>query len=169
MYSRSIVDRIEGLEAAWLDEYIEDFNYVVKIPSQYKELKEALARSIKFAKYSSRKQFNGNEIAFTKEGGGKSIFVTFMHKKIRENNTYNIVYTYFTADFALAPDMYVMNKGLSVLGGIWEDNKDVIKRVPRSLTTKDIDSLFSFMHLMTTKALYVALGVDPAKLPLPDI
>ena len=91
MFSTSITDRIEGLEAKYIDEFLEDFRAIVQIPSDPK-LQEALNRSVKYAKYSTAKTFNGNSLAFTKENGGKSVFVTFLHRKDTVTQTYNIIY-----------------------------------------------------------------------------
>jgi hypothetical protein len=164
MFSTSMTDRIEGLEAAYITEYLDDFKSIVQLPNN-KDLQDALYNSVKYAKYSTAKTFNGNSLAFTKENGGKTVFVTFMHRKNRADNTYNIIWSYFSAEFSLAPDIWVWNKGLSVLGGIYSNNEDYVKYVPRSLTEADIKSLMNFMEMMNFKSLYASLGVGDLQLP----
>ena len=164
MMSTSITDRIEGLEASMIDEYLDDYKATVQLPNN-KELQDALYRSVKYAKYSTAKTFNGNSLAFTKENGGTTVFITFLHRKNKIDNTYNIIYTYFSAQFTLSPDIWIWNKGLSVLGGIYENNEDYTKQVPRSLTQEDIEGLMKFMEMMNFKSLYASLGVSDLQLP----
>jgi len=164
MFSTSITDRIEGLDAKYINEFLDDFKSIVQLPND-KTLQDALYNSVKYAKYSSAKTFNGNSLAFTKENGGKTVFVTFMHRKNKEDNTFNIIYTYFTAEFTLAPDIWIWNKGLSVMGGIYENHEDYTKQVPRSLTQEDIEGLMKFMEMMNFKSLYASLGVSDLQLP----
>jgi len=111
--------------------------------------------------------FAGNNIAFTKEGGGQTVFITFLHRRNSVLKTYDICYSYFTAQFTLAPDIWIMNKGISVLGGIYENNEDYVKYVPRSITEEDIKAVMNFMQVVNFKAIYASLGFRD--LPLPDI
>jgi len=149
-----------------IDEYLADFKSIVKLPNN-PELQDALTKSIKYTKYSKQKMFAGNNIAFTKAGGGQTIFVTFLHRKNKKDNTYDIMYSYFTAQFTLAPDIWIMNKGISVLGGIYENSEDYVKYVPRSISDADITAVMNFMQVINYKAIYASLGFKD--LPLPDI
>jgi len=158
-----INDNIESLEGSMLDGYITDFKSAVKLPKN-SELSIALDKSIKYTKFSSKKMFSGNNIAFTKDGGGSTVFVTFLHRK-NKDNTYDLMYSYFTAQFSLAPDIWVMNSGISLLGGIYENKDDYVKYVPRSVTDEDIKAVMGFMQLINFKAIYATLGFKDLPLP----
>jgi hypothetical protein len=57
-------------------------------------------------------------------------------------HTYDFVFTDVKADFKLAPQTLVVHKRLSFFGGMWEDDKDEIVKVPKSITPDDVSTVF---------------------------
>jgi hypothetical protein len=164
LYTTCISDNIEGLEANMIDEYLADFSSMVEFPSN-PELAKGLAYSIKYTKYSRQKMFNGNNIVFKKESGGQAVFITFLHRKNTAQKTFDLIYSYFKADFVLEPDTWIMNKGLSVAGGIFENSEDYEKHILRGITEDDMKAILAFSQLINLKSIYEQLGFKNLELP----
>ncbi len=164
--SSAFTTSISDLPNAYINEFLDSFYGIIEMPNN-RQLQEEITRSVKYAKYSTSRTYNGNTLAFTKEKGGETTFVTWLHNKDTTKQTYNIMYSVFSMRFTLAPDIQIWNKGLSVLGGIYSNSKDYVKFVPRSITTKDIDSILSFMSMVTFRSIFTELGVPHLDLPSP--
>ena len=67
-----------------------------------------------------------------------------MHVNRRDDGTYDIMYSNTNAEFTLTPDIVVVQKSISVAGGIYNRVKDEEYKRPKDLTDEDLKTLFTF-------------------------
>ena len=69
-------------------------------------------------------------------------------------------------DFELAPDLLLIHKTKSKLGGIWEKTADSIEHVPHALTSQEAIHLVQFFQIIATEKLAATLGLSVSYPPL---
>jgi len=145
----------KGIKDEYFDKYLESLGKRIKIPSERQEdLNEVLGTS-RFMDSSVWSAFN---TLFSLANGGETKFVTVLIGRDDVKNTFDVVFTDIKATFQLAPDVMVIQKKLSVLGGIWEDEKTENVSVPRSLTQEDISDVISFFQVIAFKTIADQFG-----------
>lgn len=71
------------------------------------------------------------------------------------------------ATFKLAPDVFIIRKAKSYLGGMWSSSSDVLKEVPRGLTEEDLQMVFDFFEVVAFKRFADIMGLNPPMPPSP--
>jgi len=128
----------------------------IKVPEERQEdLKMVLEESM-FAQSNVWTAFN---TLFSVDTIGNTKFCSVLVGRNDDTDTYDVVFTDIKADFKLAPDTMVVNKKLSVAGGIWEDEKDEYVKVPKSLTPDDIQAVLSFFQIVAFKSFADQFGI----------
>lgn len=89
-----------------------------------------------------------------------------MHVNRRDDGTYDIMYSNTNAEFTLTPDIVVVQKSISVTGGIYNRVRDEEYKRPKDLTDEDLKTLFSFFQIIGLKILANAIGY---KLKFPNM
>ena len=70
------------------------------------------------------------------------------------------------ADWQLAPDLLMIQSSRSILGGIFEKNKQSIQEVPHTLTIDEAIKIQQFFMLIAMSNIAAILGHD---IPLPPL
>ena len=83
----------------------------------------------------------------------------------RDDGKINIILSRINCQLQLAPDLLVINKSKSFLGGIFANSEDSVKNVPKSLTPDDLEDVMKFFQIFFAKNMFDKLGF---KFELPE-
>jgi hypothetical protein len=146
----------KGIKAEHFEKYLTHLEKRLKVPEERQEdLKMVLEESM----WVQSNVWTAFNTLFAVDTIGNTKFCSILIGKNEEKDTYDVVFTDIKADFKLAADTMVINKKLSVLGGIWEDEKDEYVKVPKSLTPDDIQSVLSFFQIVAWKSFADQFGI----------
>jgi len=146
----------KGIKEEFIDKYVANLVKRIKVPEERKEDLEMALEEIQWGSSSVWTAFN---TLFSIDTTGETKFCSILTSKNEEKGTYDFVFTDIKASFKLAPDVMVISKKLSVLGGIWEDDKDEQIKVPKSLTPEDIQTVLSFFQIIAFKGFADQFGI----------
>ena len=146
----------KGIKEQYLEKYILNLSKILGIPESHKEAVEGVLSEIQFAE---KNYWNNFKTAFDLGVNSEAKFCSIFTYKDEAKQSYDIVYIDYQGTFKLAPDTMVIKKTLSVLGGIWSDEKDVYEKRDKTLTSETIDSIMNFFSILSFKGLGDALGV----------
>jgi len=138
----------KGIKAEYFEKYLLLLEKRIKVPEERQEDLKFVLEGAMFAESNVWTAFN---TLFSIDTIGTTKFASVLIGRDDEKNTYDVIFTDIKADFKLAPDLMIINKKLSVLGGIWEDEKDEQVRVPKSLNPEDIQTVLSFFQIVAWK------------------
>jgi len=139
----------KGIKADYFEKYLTHLQTRIKVPEERQEdLKMVLEESM-FAQSNVWTAFN---TLFSIDTIGNTKFCSVLIGRNDDTDTYDVVFTDIKADFKLEPDTMVVTKKLSVLGGIWADEKDEYIKVPKALTPDDIQTVLSFFQIIAWKS-----------------
>lgn len=146
----------KGIKDEFLDKYLAHIEARIKVPDErQKDLKMVLEE----ARWAEKNAWNAFNTLFALKDGGNVKFCSILIARNDEKNTYDFLFTDITAAFKFAPDVLVVSKKLSVLGGLWEDSKDEQISVPRSITQEDVQTVLAFFHIVAFKGFADQLGI----------
>ena len=129
----------------------------MKLPKKYVDEVESLLDE---AEYSEGAAWNEFDMLFdvnSVKDNCKFCSIVVNHRE--EDERFDVVYTDIQADFKLAPEIQVIHKSKSILGGIFSSEKDVEKIVPKNLTQNDLTMNFSFFQIISYKLILQQFGV----------
>jgi len=90
-----------------------------------------------------------NKIGFKTNEGGNMKYMILLASRDTANNKFHMLICDATTKFKLADDMMIINKSKSILGGIYEDSKDIVKKIPRDLTEEDTKAVMNMLFVLT--------------------
>ena len=161
--SSAQVQVTKGVREEFLDKYLNNLATRVKVPE---ERKTDLILVLEESKWADSSVWSAYNNVFSVDNGGNTKFVSILCARNETKGTYDFVFSDVKAEFKLAPDVMIINKKLSVLGGIWADEKDIQQRVPKNITQEDIQTVISFFNVIAFKTLADQFGI---KLDFPKI
>ena len=129
----------------------------MKLPKKYVDEVESLLDE---AEYSEGAAWNEFDMLFdvnSVKDNCKFCSIVVNHRE--EDERFDVVYTDLQSNFKLAPDIEVIHKSKSILGGIFSSEKDVEKIVPKNLTQDDLTMIFSFFQMISYKLILYQFGV----------
>jgi hypothetical protein len=147
---------IKGIKEEFFDKYLNHLETRIKVPEERQEDLKMVLEECKWADSNVWSAFN---TVFSIDKGGNTKFTSIIVNRNDEKNTYDFVFSDIKADFVLAPDVLVVKKSLSVLGGIWSDDKDEMVKVPKSLNPEDIQAVMSFFQIVAFKGFAEQFGI----------
>jgi hypothetical protein len=106
-----------------------------------------------------------SKVAFKTNVGGNIRYMTLLASRDTANKKFHMLICDISSFFKLADDMMIINKSKSILGGIYENSQDIIKKVPRDLTEEDTKALMNILFVISFKTLAENFGI---KLSLPE-
>ena len=129
----------------------------MKLPKKYVDEVESLLDE---AEYSEGAAWNEFDMLFDVDSAKDSCkYCSIVINHREEDERFDVVYTDIQADFKLAPEIQVIHKSKSILGGIFSSEKDVEKIVPKNLTQDDLTMIFSFFQIISYKLILQQFGV----------
>jgi hypothetical protein len=144
------------VKGQFIDQYLAHLQSRIKVPADRQEdLKMVLEES----KWSESNVWTGFDTLFSLDKGGNTKFASILVTKDDTADTYDFIFTDIKADFKLAPDTLVVHKKLSVLGGIWTDDKDEMVKVPKNLTPEDVSTVLQFFQIVAFKGFAEQFGI----------
>jgi hypothetical protein len=133
------------------------------------EEKKKLKVTIEDAQYSDKGIWNNCEILHNpldkKKKNGLNFFSIIINNIENNDDQLNVVVTQIQTKLELAPDLLVINKDRSFVGGIYGDCKDSFKKVPKDLTMAELENLMEFFQVFFISNIGATLGF---KLKLPE-
>ena len=134
-----ITKKVKG---EFIDQYLKHLAGRIKVPA---ERQEDLSMVLEESKWTESNVWTGFDTVFSIDKGGNTKFASILISRDDKNDTYDLIFTDIKADFKLAPDTLVVHKHLSVLGGIWTDDKDEVVKVPKNITPEDVSAVLQFI------------------------
>ena len=129
----------------------------MKLPQKYVDEVGALLDE---AEYSEGAAWNEFDMLFAVDSVTDNCkFCSIIVNHREEDERFDVVYTDLQSNFKLAPDIEVIHKSKSILGGIFSSEKDVENKVPKNLTQNDLTMIFSFFQMISYKLILYQFGV----------
>ena len=144
-------------------------NQILKRFKMKPEEQKKLKVTIDDAQYSDKGIWNNCEILHNpldgKKNNGLNFFSIIINNIENNGDKLNVVITQIQTKLELAPDLLVINKDRSFVGGIYGDCKDSFKKVPKDLTMAELENLMEFFQVFFISNIGATLGF---KLKLPE-
>ena len=129
----------------------------MKLPQKYVDEVESLLEEAEFSEGNAWNEFDMLFDVGSVKDNCKFCSIIVNHRE--EDERFDVVYTDIQADFKLAPEIQVIHKSKSILGGIFSSEKDVERKVPKNLTQNDLTMIFSFFQIISYKLILQQFGV----------
>ena len=143
-------------ETGW-DKFKKNTLKNMKLPQKYVDEVEAILDE---AEYSEGAAWNEFDMLFAVDSVKDNCkFCSIIVNHREEDERFDVVYTDIQSDFKLAPDIEVIHKSKSILGGIFSSEKDVERRVPKNLNQNELTMIFSFFQMISYKLILQQFGV----------
>jgi hypothetical protein len=140
-----------GIPDSYFDTFIGHQLQGFTVPPQYQQ---QLANYIQDIHYIDEEEWSALDMQFSIDAGGTCKYAAVM-SRLRNDTKHDWMSCNLQATFSLAPDVYVIQKSSSILGGLFSKTEDTFKIVPRGLTMDDINAIFSYLKV--TPKVYVGL------------
>ncbi|KAF9357047.1 hypothetical protein BGX34_009620 [Mortierella sp. NVP85] len=117
-------------------------------------------------KYSDEFAWIGESITYTAPNGKSNFFYLTKHTNPNTNKT-DLVYGSLNTEFTLAPDMLIVNRQTSILGGIWEKEETIFRTIPHELTLNETALMEMYFEIIVFRKMAQVTGIPLP--PLPDL
>lgn len=122
---------------------------------------------IEMGQFVNSQAWNVNDFNFDKGSTGSLDSIVAVTASDMVAMKMSLVTVKTSGTFKLAPNKFLWNKGGSYAGGIYENNKDMIKTEARDITKDDVKVINALMILSTMETMAKGFGID-FKLPTND-
>ena len=143
-------------ETGW-DKFKKNTLKNMKLPQKYVDEVEALLDESEYSEGAAWNEFDMLFDVDSAKDSCKYCSIVINHRE--EDERFDVVYTDIQSDFKLAPDIEVIHKSKSILGGIFSSEKDVERRVPKNLNQNELTMIFSFFQMISYKLILQQFGV----------
>lgn len=147
----------KGISEENYDKFIAIIAKRLKVPE---ERKEDLGDVLETAKYAEKQAWVAFNTLYSLDKIGNTKYATIMVAKDENTGKYDMIISDIIADFQFAPDVVIVNKKLSVLGGIFENDKDEIISVPKNVTQEDMQTVLSFFEIIAYQTIAKYMKID---------
>jgi len=145
-----------GIPDTYFDTFIGHQLQGFTVPAQYQQ---QLANYIQDIHYIDEEEWSGLDMQFSIDAGGSCKYAAVM-SRLRADGKHDWMSCNLQATFSLAPDVYVIRKSSSILGGIFSKTEDTFKIVPRGLTMDDINAIFAYLKMVAYKQFADIFGIN---------
>jgi hypothetical protein len=128
----------------------------IKLPVERKNDVTSVLEGIE---WSETNAWTNYDVAFSINSGGEVKYVSLFANR-GKNDTFNFIITEVFATFILAPDIMIVTKKLSILGGLWNQRTVEIQFSPRYLKDEDLESIFNFFQIIIYKQVASQFGIN---------
>jgi hypothetical protein len=153
----------KSISADYIDRVLGNLQKKIKIPQ---EKQEGFNLMMEEALFSETMAWSGFNTMFSVDKGGQIRYSNILISQDVERNTYDLFLIDVNAEFKLAPDVFVISKMFTTLGGLYNNVKEEMLTVPKSLTQEDIETVMNFFQIIAYKTLAGHFGV---KLQFPKL
>ncbi|KAF9189633.1 hypothetical protein BGZ50_000662 [Haplosporangium sp. Z 11] len=150
-----------GIQAKNLPRLIEETMSLAQLPAR-----EYLKTIMLGIKYSTNITWVTESMTYSAPSG-EHYFLFLAKYGNAKMRTADVAYTMLKSEFLLAPDMLIVHRKESYLGGIFGREKTLIEYIPHTLTLNDTLILQKFWEMIAFHNLAIAAGVPPQ--PYPDL
>jgi hypothetical protein len=155
--NKSMIQIINGIKAEYLNEYLDNLEKRLAVPADKLTDLKSILKEVTFA--DSGYWATANTL-FSVDSKGTCKFVSILFNKNIEENKYNFIVNDIDTTFQFSPNILIVSKRLTVMGGLWDDKKDIIKKKPRSITQDDVDTIMNFFNVVAYKSFMKNMGYD---------
>jgi hypothetical protein len=153
---KSSIQIIQDIQKEAIDDYLIGLEKRLKVPNdRILDLKEV----IKSVKISGSNFWATNNVLYSIDDQGTCKYASILFNKNDDGN-FNFIVNDIDITFKFAPDLLVINRKLSILGGLWSEDQDIIQKVPKSINQEDIQTMISFFNIISYKDILKAMGYD---------
>ena len=111
-------------------------------------------------KYTDDFAWERVDFLYSPSMNGKYRFVTLYKNADSSAKTASFYIVDINADWQLTPDLLIVTKSRSILGGIFEKSKQTIEEVPHALTPQEGEQLLAFFNMVSMTHLASRLGFN---------
>lgn len=115
--------------------------------------------ALEVIEFSDTNTWANFDIIFNIDDGAKVKYASVFSNR-GKNDTFNFVITEIDASFDLSPDIMIITKKLSILGGLWSQSNVEIEYNPRYITNEELASVFSFFQVIVYKQVAIQFGIN---------
>lgn len=162
------LQKIVGMEESFLDTFIAHALGMYNVPSEYH--KQA-TYALQMVKYADEQDWMKWDMMFNTGKGGDVKYVCITgNREVGSDgkSKYNFLVANVGATFELAPNLIIIEKSASYAGGIFQKTKDIIKKVPRSVTQADVEGVLDFFLVCAVKRFADELGIKVTNPKMPS-
>ena len=124
---------------------------------------DSLALGLEF---SDEVVWKNDEYLYSPKKDSEYRYVSLFKNGDSTTNKASFIIVDIKVDFELAPDLLLIHKTKSKLGGIWEKTTDSIEHVPHALTSQEAIHLEQFFQIIAIGKLAATLGLNVSYPPL---
>ena len=141
-----------------------------KMPEEQSEIIKSRFRD---SKYGDKNAWYGLTFGFSTKSSDSSdkdnatfgsLFINYVEKK----NSPDALFSYCRVNFNHIQNFMIFTKGISVAGGIYQKQEDVIEEIPKNITKEDIEALMNGFFLITTRNLAKMFQMNTTTLVFPS-
>ncbi|KAF9181849.1 hypothetical protein BGZ50_005261 [Haplosporangium sp. Z 11] len=150
-----------GISAKNLPHLIEETMSLAQLPDR-DDLKAIMVG----IKYSTNITWVTESMTYS-ASSGEHYFLSLAKYGDAKKKTADVAYSMLKSEFSLAPDMLIVHRKESHLGGLFKKERTLIEYIPHTLTLNDTLILQMFWEMLAFHNLAIAAGVPPQ--PYPDL
>lgn len=151
----------------WTD-YVKAMKALFEI-EQYPAVNRNLTAIMNIAEFAPDTAWHANDMTFAINKGGDCNTIVALCSQDYISSVINVLFTFVSGSFKLAPDIFVYTKFKSIAGGIYEETKDKVTYKPRSLKDEEIKAIHATMLLSGLNVMAENMGVTIKLPPLKTI
>ncbi|KAF9351179.1 hypothetical protein BGX26_010753 [Mortierella sp. AD094] len=152
--------RLAGVDKVDLLEVVEHIIKVAQLPD------DSDLKSIMLGVKYSEKEFTwtGESMLYTAPDGRNHFLYLTKHADPQTNMT-GMIYGMVSSNYKLAPDMLIVNRKTSVLGGIFGSEKTTIRKIPHVLSLNDTVILEMYFEMVVFRQMAIVSNLTPPAYP----
>ncbi|KAG0260279.1 hypothetical protein BG011_001980 [Mortierella polycephala] len=150
-----------GIQANNLPRLVEETMSLAQLPAR-----EDLKAIMLGIKYSTNITWVTESMTYSAPSG-EHYFLFLAKYGDAKKRTADVAYSMLKSEFSLAPDMLIVHRKESYLGGLFDRERTLIEYIPHTLTLNDTLILQKFWEMIAFHNLAIAAGMPPQ--PYPDL
>lgn len=157
------VQQLNGLLPQFYDRYLDITMDRIGYPTDQRKKVKGLMEDVLFTdKGVAFKTYDlvFNAMSAAKDTTNSLLFVGAYN----ERGSLDIFISNMNADFKLAPDLTIISKTKSLIGGLWSKSEDVVEKSPANMTTDDIKIIIAFFEYIGLDQFATFMGIRLPKL-----
>lgn len=138
------IQYVKGLAGAHFDDYA---NYLMTLVDIAPSMTADFRDYFELSKYTDANAWQMFRTIYSQDEGGNCKYICILSQKTDAGN-FNFFVANMQASFKLTPDLLVIRKSTSYLGGLFSSSQDEIKKSPHNLKPDDLSTLLDYFDLI---------------------